>query len=60
MAEDQTNKSAVTGGKREALVMTTTMTTTSYYHLLAEEVNISGGQEQKWHLISQLCYKNVL
>lgn len=41
MAEDQPNKSTVTGGKGEELdmAMTTTMTTTSYHHLLAEREN---------------------
>lgn len=41
MAEDQPNKSAVTGGKGEEqdVAMTTTMTTTSYHHLLAEREN---------------------
>lgn len=41
MAEDQTNKSAVTRGKGEEqdVATTTTMTTTSYHHLLAEREN---------------------
>ncbi len=40
MAEDQPNKSVVTGGKGEEQdVAMTTTTTTSYHHLLAEREN---------------------
>lgn len=50
MAEDQPNKSATTGGKREERDVATTnaMTTTLYHHLPAERENskLSGGQDQ--------------
>lgn len=40
MAEDQPNKIALTGGKREEQDVTTTMTTTSCHHPLAERENM--------------------
>lgn len=46
MAGDQTIKPAVTVRKREDTAVT--MTTTPQHHLLAEDVNVSGGQDQSW------------